>query len=330
MSCLHGAWRSPKASNFDVFYLGNSMQDCMEDTVSSVQGLKGEDIRLPCHFQGEPTVVGWVKGSIPYLPVPKAEFIEGKYESLEPGFDMDKNFSLVITDLKVADEGFYTCHALLENFENVEKSVFLTVILVDTVSSVQGWKGEDIRLPCHFQGEPAVVGWVKESIPYLPVPKAEFIEGKYESLELGFDIDKNFNLVINDLKVADEGFYTCHALLENSENVKKSVFLTVILVDTVSSVQGWKGEDIRLPCHFQGEPAVVGWVKGSIPYQQVPKAEFIEGKYESLEPGFDIDKNFSLVITDLKVADEGFYTCHALLENFENVEKSVFLNVIRK
>ncbi|XP_071487077.1 uncharacterized protein [Diadema antillarum] len=100
-----------------------------------------------------------------------------------------------------------------------------------------------------------------------------------------------------------------------------------MVVDTVSRVQGWKGEDIRLSCHFQGQPAAVVWIKETISYQQLPKAEFIDGKFESLEQGFDIDKNFSLVITDLEVANEGLYLCQVLLKNFDNFENSVFLTV---
>ncbi|XP_072181359.1 uncharacterized protein [Diadema setosum] len=96
------------------------------------------------------------------------------------------------------------------------------------------------------------------------------------------------------------------------------IFIVVLLVvDTVSSVQGWKGEDIRLPCHFQGEPLAVIWAKETISYQQLPKAEFNEGNFESLEKGFDIDKNFSLVITDLKttLSDDTY-------ERFEKINVS--------
>ncbi|XP_071501244.1 protein rolling stone-like [Diadema antillarum] len=100
------------------------------------------------------------------------------------------------------------------------------------------------------------------------------------------------------------------------------------VVDTLPTVRGWKGQDIRLPCHFQGDPAIVAWVKESISQlQQLTKAEFIDGNFESREKGFDIDKNFSLVITDLKVADEGLYVCRVVLKNLENFESYVLLTV---
>ncbi|XP_071487083.1 uncharacterized protein [Diadema antillarum] len=108
---------------------------------------------------------------------------------------------------------------------------------------------------------------------------------------------------------------------------KAPVSLRMPLIDTVSSVQGRKGEDIRLSCLFQGEPAAVVWVKETISYQQLPKAEFIGGKFESLGQGFEMDKNFSLVITDLKVADEGLYLCQVVLKNLDNFENSVILTV---
>ncbi|XP_072181357.1 uncharacterized protein [Diadema setosum] len=199
--------------------------------------------------------------------------------------------------------------------------------VVDTVSSVQGWKGEDIRLPCHFQGEPAAVFWVKESVLHQQVLMAKFIDGNFESLEKGFDMDRNFNLVISDVKMADEGLYLCQVLLKNLDNFENSVHLTVSLVDIVPSVQGWKGEDIRLPCHFQGVPESVVWVKESILYQPAPKAKFINGNFRSLEKGFDMGMNFNLVISDVKMADEGLYLCQVLLKNLDNFENSVHLTV---
>ncbi|XP_072181349.1 uncharacterized protein [Diadema setosum] len=89
---------------------------------------------------------------------------------------------------------------------------------------------------------------------------------------------------------------------------------TAEVVDTVSRVQGWKGEDIRLPCHFQGEPAAVAWVKESILTQPAPKAEFRDGYFESLEDGFKFHKNFSLTITDLKLADRARASRHIIEE----------------
>ncbi|XP_072181377.1 uncharacterized protein [Diadema setosum] len=104
---------------------------------------------------------------------------------------------------------------------------------------------------------------------------------------------------------------------------------SVQVVDTAPTVQGWKGEDIRLPCHFESEPQAVVWVKESISRQQprTIKADFRDGIFDSLEERFDIDTDFSLVITDLKVADEGLYICQVVLKNFDTVENTKVFTV---
>ncbi|XP_072173161.1 uncharacterized protein [Diadema setosum] len=104
---------------------------------------------------------------------------------------------------------------------------------------------------------------------------------------------------------------------------------TASVVGTAPNVQGWKGEDIRLPCDIQEEPLTVQWVKGSISDQQqrTLKAEFFGGELDSLEERFDIDKNFSLVITDLEVADEGLYYCEVLLKNTQSFGNSTIMTI---
>ncbi|XP_071479905.1 uncharacterized protein [Diadema antillarum] len=108
--------------------------------------------------------------------------------------------------------------------------------------------------------------------------------------------------------------------------------LAVEVRNTAPIVQGWKGDDIRLPCNFEGEPEAVIWVKESSSREQprTTKAAFIYGKFESGEQGFHIDKNFSLVITNLEVADEGLYMCQVVLTNSEDFELSTLLTVTCK
>ncbi|XP_071479916.1 uncharacterized protein [Diadema antillarum] len=99
--------------------------------------------------------------------------------------------------------------------------------------------------------------------------------------------------------------------------------------NTAPIVRGWKGDDIRLPCNFEGEPEAVIWVKESSSREQrrTTKAGFLYGKFESGEQGFHIDRNFSLVITNLEVADEGLYLCQVVMKNSEDFELSNILTV---
>ncbi|XP_071487064.1 uncharacterized protein [Diadema antillarum] len=98
---------------------------------------------------------------------------------------------------------------------------------------------------------------------------------------------------------------------------------------TAPNVQGWKGEDMRLPCNIQEDPLAVFWVKEGISGQQqrTTKATFIDGEFQSREERFDIDKNFSLVLTDLEVADEGRYYCQVLLKNDQIFENTTIITI---
>ncbi|XP_071503102.1 uncharacterized protein [Diadema antillarum] len=101
------------------------------------------------------------------------------------------------------------------------------------------------------------------------------------------------------------------------------------VVGTAQVVQGWKGEDIRLSCIFQEQPLGVYWVKENIsdPNQVTNKAIFYDGAITFKDERFDIDSNFSLVITDLKVADEGRYLCQVALSNLKDYSISTTLAV---
>ncbi|XP_072182188.1 uncharacterized protein [Diadema setosum] len=98
------------------------------------------------------------------------------------------------------------------------------------------------------------------------------------------------------------------------------------VVSTVPNVVGWRGEQIRLPCDFHEEPLAVVWVKETISAQQT-KAGFFDGNFQSTEERFNMNRNFSLVITDLEVADEGLYLCQVALINLETFENSTLMTV---
>ncbi|XP_071505583.1 uncharacterized protein [Diadema antillarum] len=105
------------------------------------------------------------------------------------------------------------------------------------------------------------------------------------------------------------------------------------VVSTAPTVRGWKGEDIRLRCDVEEEPFGVYWdMVSTLQGQQrrTTKATFFDGVPESREERFNIDENFSLVITELEVADEGRYYCEAVLQNLESVSNSTFMTVSSK
>ncbi|XP_071508696.1 uncharacterized protein [Diadema antillarum] len=116
---------------------------------------------------------------------------------------------------------------------------------------------------------------------------------------------------------------TLTATMFCDQNIKASV------VGTAPNVQGWKGEDILLRCDIKEEPLGVYWLKEGFlnPEQKTPKAEYFDGNSGSFEERFNIDKNFSLVINDLEVLDEGRYYCQVLLKNTQSFDSFTFLTI---
>ncbi|XP_072175673.1 uncharacterized protein [Diadema setosum] len=208
------------------------MESSVVYTAPTVRTWTRGNIRLQCHFEEEPLAVFWVRKSSSNQPLEtrKASFFDGNFASKSERFNIDENYSLVISDVHVEDEGRYHCQLVLGSFEVFSNSTLLSVIspAVDTLPTIQGWRGEDIRLPCEFHEEPLAVYWVKESMlnPELSTSKA-FYDGDFVSMAARFDIDRNFNLIITDLEVADEGLYHCQVVLRNFENFENSTLMTV-------------------------------------------------------------------------------------------------------
>ncbi|XP_071505664.1 NLR family CARD domain-containing protein 4-like [Diadema antillarum] len=84
-----------------------------------------------------------------------------------------------------------------------------------------------------------------------------------------------------------------------------------------------------LPCDIKEEPLVVQWVKERISDQQqrTAKAGFIDGEFFSREERFGIDKNFSLAISSLEMADEGRYYCLVVLKNSQSLGNSTIITI---
>ncbi|XP_072164338.1 uncharacterized protein [Diadema setosum] len=326
-------------------FCGHVGEASVVGTAPNVQGWKGEDIRLPCDIQEEPLVVYWVKeSSSEQQPrTAKAVFSDGNFERLEERFDIDKNFSLVITDLEVADEGRYYCQVLLKNTLIVENTTIITIGSMATGHTIEECvdKSQSHQRRCTYQypsNTPSfnltcvVSGfkpnvsmlWTEESgkkLDSVVSQQSTLSEGTYERFE---------TITVSATRWTEQTFMCVSAGV--SLNGTSTVEITVLpssVVGTAPNVQGWEGEDIRLPCDFQEEPLFVQWVKESSSEQQqrTTKAEFFDEDFWSREERFDIDQKFSLVISDLKVADEGRYYCQVVLKNTQIFENTTIITI---
>ncbi|XP_072164337.1 uncharacterized protein, partial [Diadema setosum] len=314
-------------------------------TAPNVQGWKGEDIRLPCDIQEDPLAVFWLKEGIPgqQQRTTKATFADGEFPSSEERFDIDKNFSLVISDLEVADEGRYYCQVLLKNTHIFENTTIITIGSMATGHTIEECvdKSQSRQSPCTYQypsNTPSfnltcVLSGFKPNVSMLWTEewgkRLNSVVSRQNTLSDG--TYERFEKIIVSAKHGTEQTFMCMATGDslNGTSTRKITVLPSSVVGTAPNVQGWKGGDIRLPCDIQEEPLAVVWVRGSIldPGERTTKAEFFDGRILDREERFDMDKNFSLVITNLEVADEGYYYCQVVLKNTQIVENSTIITI---
>ncbi|XP_072176988.1 uncharacterized protein [Diadema setosum] len=138
-----------------------------------------------------------------------------------------QELSMELYDNKISQPAAVNLAKCLSQFQHLKSADIKCPSKVGTAPNVLGWKGENIRLQCHIEGEPLAVVWDKKTISHQPLTKARYFDGMFVSVEERFDIDKNFSLVITDLKVADEGRYHCQVMLINHESFSNSTLVTV-------------------------------------------------------------------------------------------------------
>ncbi|XP_073807729.1 uncharacterized protein isoform X2 [Danio rerio] len=115
-----------------------------------------------------------------------------------------RNTTLLISSVRVYDEGRYTCSAS-NTLGHDEKTMTLRVavkpVIVSFTPSVAVSEGSPVSLPCRAVGEsPVKYTWTKLSDPKSPV-----------SLPQHIHIDDNGTLVISTIQRSDSGDYQCTA-----------------------------------------------------------------------------------------------------------------------
>ncbi|XP_072171972.1 uncharacterized protein [Diadema setosum] len=316
-------------------------------TAPNVQGWKGEDMLLRCDIKEEPLGVYWEKEEFlnPEQKTPKAQYLDGTFESLEKRFDIDKNFSLVITSLEVADEGRYYCHVLLKNSKSLGNSTIMTISSMASGHMIEecadGSQSPQSR--CKYQPSSntpsfrptltCVVSGFKPNVSMLWTEESgsrlNSVVSQQSTLSDG--TNERLETITVSVKHGTEQTFMCIATGDslNGTSTREITVLPSSVVGTAPNVQGWKGKDIVLRCDVKEEPDSMYWEKESFlnPEQKTRKAGYFDGNLKSLEERFDIDKNFSLIISSLEVADEGRYYCQVLLKNSQSFENSTIMTI---
>ncbi|XP_062372353.1 butyrophilin subfamily 3 member A1-like [Sardina pilchardus] len=253
------------------------------------------------------------------------------------------NISLKLTNVKVSDEANYTCSIQNENWVknmSVQIKARARPQVLGPVHPVMAFVGEDVLLPCYLSpnisAENMTVTWMLNHTRALVVhhytngsDRDDQQQADYRGRTALFKEELssgNISLKLTNVKVSDEANYTC-SIHDGHWHEKISFKIKVNarpqVLGPVHPIMAFEGEDVLLPCYLStnisAENMTVTWMlnhtralvvhhytNGSDRDDQ-QQADY-RGRTalfkEELSSG-----NISLKLTNVKVSDEGDYTC---------------------
>eukprot|EP00057_Strongylocentrotus_purpuratus_P021021 XP_011675495.1 PREDICTED: uncharacterized protein LOC105443694 isoform X2 [Strongylocentrotus purpuratus] len=177
------------------------------------------------------------------------------------------------------------------------------------------------NISCKFLGTPYGVYWMKGSSPatadtLLSLTKGEVSGPKFDDGSL--TITEDYSLVFNNVQAGDEGNYICRVSNHNGYLFDNNTDVMVldpaqVSIFTEPSITGWAGHSVNLQCAFRGTPERVLWnrVQGEAESKSVETVlRYTSGGNEVLgDRRYSWSDNYGLIIRDLRVLDEGNFTC---------------------
>ncbi|XP_051543318.1 obscurin-like [Myxocyprinus asiaticus] len=237
---------------------------------------KGGSATLSCVLSKPGVPVQWKKGN---------QVIQsgGRYIIKQTALKVE----LKITDLKVEDEGDYTCVCGDKKTTTNMKIKVPPVQFTQELLSQACDEGGIVTLHCELSKPEAPVEWRKG---------AQVIHsgGKY----LIKQVESTVELKINDLKPEDAGVYVCDCGDSMSTANIKVNALPVVFKRELQNQEFQEGDSVTLYCELSKSGVPVVWRKGT---QMI----HLEGKYLIKQVGSTVE----LKITDLKPEDAGDYVC---------------------
>ncbi|XP_063960217.1 uncharacterized protein LOC135155239 [Lytechinus pictus] len=216
---------------------------------------------LTCRFNKDPIAVYWLKGIVPEQAPIQVIWHEGsksgsRYE--DGTYDIDRNFSLIIKEVKDADRGRYICRVsnhrgiLINNYTDV--TLFSTGLEMDPYISLQ--KGLPGIIPCKINIRPKIVSWKKINSSSELIKGVERYDGKVHisDNETGkFKITEDYSLFITNVDIEDEGQYICEVLeVYTYEKYKNSSSISVFAhpIDPFPVIEGCQMNEDHSNCIF--------------------------------------------------------------------------------
>lgn len=206
---------------------------------------------------------------------------------------MPGGLALIINSLQESDAGSYICSATYANSVSLTKVVTIQTIVaitwVDAPEEQFTTAGKNYKVKCKVTANPApLIDWLKNGEPIA--------EGSNY-------ITETEGLLIKNAQVADDGVYTCRAIvIETGELKERHIHVEVqtlpVFEDKAENnrVEVIEGETASIECRAQAKPIpTYYWIKGST-----------QQKHKSVN-----DRLGTLVLNRVSFEDNGDWKCIA-------------------
>ncbi|XP_063960213.1 uncharacterized protein LOC135155235 [Lytechinus pictus] len=189
---------------------------------------------------------------------------------------------------------------------------------VDTELKKTLIKGNLGILTCRFSGSPYAVFWKKGydiwTSPTLIqwTPEDKTTGPRYD--DGSCDMDENYSLIIKYVNQTDRGRFIC--LVSNEDGILVDNYTDVTVSDVAlemeSSVKLEVGQSGRVPCRVKIRPKKVSWVTSSgeaLVFIDLSNSVITRGGSGYEQNMFNISREYSLVIYNVTIQNEGLYLC---------------------
>uniref|UniRef100_I3JMV4 Ig-like domain-containing protein n=1 Tax=Oreochromis niloticus TaxID=8128 RepID=I3JMV4_ORENI len=211
---------------------------------------------------------------------------------------------------------------------------------------------ESCMLPCSYGGSDVVIHWIQVSTGDINVHSFYHNKDQLERQNQRFRgrtslfndriSTGNASLQLTKVEVQDEGKYKCYTSTIDGNKDKLNFFDVYLLVVSDTEVSCVYMENCTLPCSYEGADVVIHWHQvsaGNLPVhsffhnQDQPEnsAQRFRGRASTFKDQISRG-NASVLLTGVKVQDEGRYKCYTSTingnkESFINLKIDVVIHI---